>query len=83
MVRAVGGTNSVDSGFRCRRGVGSILSLVTGSNSHEDTSGDSVGCSSVDSGRTGSTKRHVSNSTVGAAASLDIIGDVVDSGNDT
>jgi hypothetical protein len=82
-VRAVGSTDGVDSSFRCRRGVASIPSVVTGSNSHEDTSGDSVGCGSIDSSGTRTTKRHVSDSTVGAAASFGIVGDEVDASNDT
>jgi hypothetical protein len=82
-VRAVGGTDGVSGGFGSGRVVASIASIVTSGNSHEDTSGDGVGNSSVDSGGLGTSERHGANSTVGAAAGFSVVGDVVDAGNDT
>jgi hypothetical protein len=82
-VRAVSGTNGEDSGLRGGRGVASILGLVTSSNGHEDTSGNGVGGGRVDGSGAGSTEGHVGDSAVRAAAGLDIVGDEVDTGNDT
>lgn len=83
LVGAVGGTDGVDSGLGCGRGVASILSVVTSSNGHEDTSADSVGRSRVDGSRANAAKRHATNNAVGAAASLGVVGDEVDASNDT
>lgn len=82
-VRAVSGTNGEDSGLRGRRGVGSVYGRVTCGNSHEDTGADSVGSGRVDSSRAAATERHVGNSAVGAAAGPDIVGNKVDTSNDT
>ena len=82
-VRAVGGTDGVDCRLGCRRGVASISTIVTGSDGHEDTSADCVGRGSVDGSGARSTQRHVGNSTVGAAAGFGVVGDEVDTGNDT
>jgi hypothetical protein len=82
-VRAVGGTDGVSRGFGSGRVVGSIAAIVTSGNSHENTSSDSVGNGSVDSGGLGTSERHGANSTVGAAAGLSVVGDIVDTSNDT
>lgn len=81
-VGAVSSANGEDGGLRGGRVVCSIAAIVTSSNSHENTSGDSVGGSGVDSSRFATTKRHVGNSAVGAAAGLSVVGDEVDTGND-
>lgn len=83
-VRAVRGGNSEGSSLRSRGDVGGILSLITSSNGHEDTSGDSVGNSRVNGSGLGSAEGHAADNTSGAArASLGIVGDVVDTGDDT
>lgn len=82
-VRAVSGANGEDSGLRSGRRVGSVTAVVTSGNSHEDTSGDSVGGSRVDGSGAAATKRHVGNGTLGAATGLDIVGNKVDTSNHT
>jgi hypothetical protein len=82
-VRAVGGTDGEDSGLGCRGRSSSIDSLVTGGNSEEDTSSDGVGGSGVDRGGLATSERHGAYGTIGAAAGLCVVGDVVDTGNDT
>lgn len=81
-VRAVSGANGESGGLRGGGVVGSITAIVTSSNSHEDTGSYSVGYSRVDGSRFATTKRHVGNSTVGAAAGLSIVSNEVDTGND-
>lgn len=84
LVRTVGGGNGEGSGLRSGGDIGSVLSLVTSGNGHEDTGGDSVGDSGVDGSGLGSTERHAADDTSRAArAGLGIVGDVVDTGNDT
>lgn len=82
-VRAVSGTDSVDGRLRSGRGVGGISTVVTSSDGHEDTSGDSVGSGGVDSSGLATSKRHGADGTVGAATGLSIVGDKVDTSNDT
>jgi hypothetical protein len=82
-VRAVCGTDGEGRGLGGRRVVASILGIVTGGNSHENTSRDGVGDSSVDSSGLATSERHAANSTVGAAAGLSVVGNVVDTSNDT
>jgi hypothetical protein len=82
-VRAVSGTNGEDSWLRGGRGVASILAIVTSSNGHEDTSGNRAGGSRVDRSGARATKGHVGDGAVGAATGSDIVGDEVDTGNDT
>lgn len=83
-ILAIRGTNSKCGGFRGRRDVGSILGFVSSGNSHEDTSSDSVSNSGVDSSGLGSTKGHATDNTRSASsASLGVVGDVVDTGNNT
>ena len=51
-IRTVSGANSEHSRLRGRRDIAGILSLVTGSDGHEDTGGDGVRSSGVESRRT-------------------------------
>jgi hypothetical protein len=82
-VSAVSCTDGEDSRLRGGRGVASILAIVTSSNGHEDTSGNRAGGSRVDRSGARATKGHVGDSAVGAAAGLDVVGDEIDTGNDT
>lgn len=82
-IAAVGGTNGEDGGLGSWRDVGGSLGLVTGSDSQENTGGNNTGSGSVHGSGLATTERHVGNSTVGAAAGLDITGNEVDAGNDT
>lgn len=82
-VVAVSGTDGEDGGLGSGGDVGGLLGLVTGSDGEEDTGGDDTGGGGVDGSRLAATERHVGNSTVGAAAGLDIAGYEVDTGNDT
>ena len=57
--------------------------MLTGSDSQEDTSRDNAGGSGVHSGGLATTEGQVANSTVGAAAGLDVGSNKVDASNDT
>ena len=82
-VRAVSGTDSEGGNLRSRGVAGCISTVVTSGHSEEDAGSDSVGSGRVDSGGLGSSKRHAADSTVGTAAGLCVVGDVVDASNDT
>ena len=82
-VSAVGGANGVGSRLRRGRRVGRIHTVVTCSDSKENTSRNDVSGGGVDCSGLGSSKRHVGDSAVGAAACLCVVGDIVDTSNDT
>ena len=83
-VAAVSGTDGEGSGLRGGRDVGSVLGLVTSSDSEEQTSRHSVGNSAVDGSRLATTKRHAADGTSAAAsASLLVVGSEVDASKDT
>lgn len=80
-VRAVSRTDGECSWLGCRRVVGSIPSIVTSGNSHEDASRYHASSSAVHCGGFATTKRHVGHSTIRAAASLGVASDKVDAGD--
>jgi hypothetical protein len=82
-VRAVSGTDGEDSGLGSGRRTGSIGTIVTGGIGEENTGRDGIGGGGVDSGGFATSKRHGANSAIGAAAGLCVVGDVVDTSNDT
>lgn len=82
-VARVGGTDSEGSRLGGRRNVGSVLVLVASSNSHEQTSRDSVGNSGVDSSRLAATQGHAADSAGGAAAGSTIVDSKVDARDHT
>jgi hypothetical protein len=84
LVVAVGGTNSEDSGLRSGRDVGSVLGLVTGGNSEEETGSDGAGSRAVDAGGLGATKRHAADGTsLASSTGLLVVGSKVDASDDT
>lgn len=72
-VGGIGSTDSESSWLRSWGGVGGILSLVSSSDSQEETSRDGAGSGGVDGSGLGASERHVGNSALGAAASLLVV----------
>jgi hypothetical protein len=83
LVSAVGSADSEGSRLRGGGVAGSVGTVVTSGNGHENSGRYHAGGGRVDSSGLAATERHVGNSTVGAAAGLDITSDEVDTGDDT
>lgn len=75
---AVNSTDSDSARSRSRRNVGSVLSLVTGSNGGENTGAGSRLNSVVESSRVTTTKRHADDGDSGSALGDDIVGSPVE-----
>ena len=59
-----------------------VGTVIASSDGHEDAGFDQGGSSAVHGSGLAATKRHVGNSAVGATASLGVVGDKVDTGDD-
>ena len=82
-VAAVGGANGADGSLRGRRVVGRVGVVVAGGDGEKDTGINKGGGGLVNGGRVATTKGHVGNDTLGAAALGGIGGNEVDASDDT
>lgn len=83
VVALVSGTNSAGIVSRSGRGVGSILVIVTSSNTNKDTRLGELGGGIVDTLVLASSNRQVDKNTLGAVAGLGVLSNKLQSGDNT